>query len=1010
MTGDHNILLNNSVSGADTDDQCKFLDNSNSTIPIAAEWENIPETLIVNSIIGAILFILFVIMTCIAWRRSKNMDDYINQGLITFLYGYRDPERWYVIPRYEFLTHKERHHKHDLEYPNIYVPPKLPLANPIELLAHGHQDYSLDEQSSGQGSLKTLQPTVRSTKSMLISTNQSNSKIDIEKGALKEFRPVSLKSDHSELLFKTAKTIDQMQIVVKKEGSRKDTNDSMAAKSSFITRSVNQFVYPSILTAGELQASCLTRMLNRFFSKFFRVTDSDIIFAKGIDAYEYLLFQRHLIFILFVTNIFCIGIILPVHWLAPDSSSSNVTLASFQRTTIKNMSPDSLYYWAHIISSVCIVVITLYVLNSYRESTIDKNDSQLSRRTLLVGNIPVRQRDRRTLLNVIRKYFPTSTVEAIQFAYDISLLERYQLQLDATLVAKDYCFYQKRKYNTEIMVKQTDVNEDQVCGGLCRLCSFFYICCCFWPLETKQPGTIFYPQRELYYRNKIKETCEHLVKNPSEYAFVTFKTYKKAKRVMEELSRLKAEAMNQKLPPSISSHDNVGKSTSASSRRSRSSATSSASRSTQNPQSDLPETSNNQDPLDPLNDPHIRSIRTPIKSNTHSKQGIDPSIDNDNDKQLNSAEKLEGPLAWSVRYAPHPDNVEYYDLLNIATTSKYTITLLHILMVIIFIFITTPNVILSMLERWSVLNPDETRKKTGFQALVINYISLIVQIITTALLPALVILISKQIPYEDSASKTHSTMWKVYLFLVLMVIIMPSIGMSSAAFLFDKKKINIRCLFPTDNGAYFINYVLSSIFISTLLELIKPIDILSYCFILWTGRSSADFEGGRQFIEREFSVSMQHTGVLLVFSAVMTYAVSCPLIAPAGLIYLLVKHAVDHYHLFYTYFTKKVDKNLKSTITIFVRVALLLMLFQQTIAVSINTGVSYFSLITQIIFWVTLAASLFNCFFDYTSKETMAVKRSRYSREFCACFYLPRVIENLLRTNAIPAHCISRKI
>jgi len=984
---------------------CRLLPSSSS---ILADWENVPETLLLNSVIGFILFVLFSVMTRIAWSRStsrsNNTEDSLDQGLISFLYGYRDPERWYVIPRFEFFCRKDSHHKHELDSTNIYVPPKLPLSNPIGLFAFGslrEDSKSLEDINSGQSKLsKTTALTSSSqapsgSKTDLASrhqparSNATGKEVGEPPVVNQESSSIASPSSISQTQFKTLKDIKGNIMNQGSDGTRPSSGEQT-------------LMYPSILTAEQLQASYLSRKLNRFFSLFFRVTDADIIYAKGLDAYEYLLFQRHLIFIMFITNILCLGVIFPINWFAGVNRSS-----SFQRSTIKNVDVIlySFLHWAHIICSICIVIVTIRILNSYRDSIITKDETQLARRTLLIGNLPVGQRNRVKLIHILERYFSQSKVEAIQFVYDTSRLVHYQMQLDAIIAAKEYCLFYRRRHNQELMVNQAEVNKSQVCGGNCRLCSFFYVCCYHWSREAKQPGVEFYSQQEHHYRNKIKTACEELVSQPSEYAFVTFKSYRHAKMVMSELTRMKTEALNQ------NSRNIYNRSTkTVASRKSldsnESTTTKTIKRAIGNPNVLVVNNTSISDPLDPTNNPHIRSIRSPIvKKSQLTKQATGPT--QSSDEERSALQKLEGPLTWSIRYAPLPDNVSYSDLLRLATTSKYTTAFFQFLMIIIFIFFTTPNVLMSMVERMSVFNPSQ---EGYFEGPVIKYLSVLISIILTALLPVAIIEISKQIPYEDTASKNHSIMWKVYLFLVLMVIVLPSVGMSSAQ-AFINSPLDPLCLFPADNGAYFVNYVLSSVFLSTMLELIKPVDILSYCFILWTSRSSAEYEGGRQYIEREFSVGMQHTNVLLIFSVVMTYSISCPLIAPAGLLYLIVKHAVDHYHLFYVYYTKKVDKNLQNTIDLFVKIALLLMLLQTMVAIFIKTGTSSFALVSQVAFWVTLAVFIFNSFFDYTSRAIlMNTKRTRYQREFCACFYLPRVIEDLLRSDSLPPSCVSRKV
>ena len=986
-------------------DGCNILKNSNESF---AHWEGIPETVMINGTFSFVLFILFLILTHTAWRRSSPEEAIHNQDIVTFLYGYRDPENWYVIPRYEFVRQHERHHQHDPNYPYIYIPPTLPLANPLEALRYEQDTLSGSNSLTNGHSLSSVK-------------NPTQMELGLPAQEAENVAPFG-RDNYLEKGATKSKALPARPIGDRGLGAR--TNSRRAHRS---------FAYPSVLEPKLMQESRLSRQLNRMFSCFFKLSDADLIYARGIDSYEYLLFQRHLILIMLVVNALCLGVILPIHWFAGTVVNQDQFLTtSFQRTTIKNMNANSHFHWAHIVCSAIILIATVQIMNSYKASITARDDTRLSRRTLLIGNIPQDQRDKSKLNRILIDFFDRTPVEAIQFVYDFSALQAYESYLSSAMVAKEYCEAYKAKHDRELMVPKSDVNQRRYCDGYCRLCSFCYICCLYWPYERRVPGSEYYADEERTYREKISKACEKMVKEPTEYAFVTFKTHNQARRVMEELARLKQETFEERKLSSRSRSRSAPETglplKTAKSVDSHISQVVKKQLETAAKVTKFLEAANvYEDPLDPLNDPHVRSIRSPkeIDKRRVAKVVREKRKRDQETREFSSGVKQpvaqgksmptqsrldDGPLLWSVRYAPHPDNVEYDDLRYLARVSKYMGLLFNLLMIVLFLFVTTPNVILSMIERVSIIRPDRAQELTGFQRAAISYLSVILQVIMTALLPSLMTLFSRQIPYEDSSSKNHSVMWKVYLFLVLMVIVMPSIGMSSAQSLFVSD-IDPKCLFPTDNGAYFINYVISSAFLSTVSELIKPTDIVYYYFILWTSRSTAELEVSRQSIEREFSVGLQHTGVLLIFSVVMTYCISCPLIAPAGLLYLVLKHAADHHHLNYTYFTKKVDKSMQGTIVIFVKVALLLMLFQTTVAISLNTGTSYFLLISQIIFWINLAALACNCFFSCSSgtKQTEP-RRGKSKHEFCACFYLPKLVTSLLRLNALPSEFISRRL
>ena len=50
--------------------------------------------------------------------------------------------------------------------------------------------------------------------------------------------------------------------------------------------------------------------------------------------------------------------------------------------------------------------------------------------------------------------------------------------------------------------------------------------------------------------------------------------------------------------------------------------------------------------------------------------------------------------------------------------------------------------------------------------------------------------------------------------------------------------------------------------------------------------------------------------MLLIFALTAAYAVICPIITPFGLFYLIMKHGVDRYNLYYAYKRSKISKQI----------------------------------------------------------------------------------------------------
>lgn len=60
----------------------------------------------------------------------------------------------------------------------------------------------------------------------------------------------------------------------------------------------------------------------------------------------------------------------------------------------------------------------------------------------------------------------------------------------------------------------------------------------------------------------------------------------------------------------------------------------------------------------------------------------------------------------------------------------------------------------------------------------------------------------------------------------------------------------------------------------------------------------------------EFEFGAMYAWMLCVFTVIMAYSITCPIIVPFGLIYILLKHMVDRYNLYFIYLPAKLDKRL----------------------------------------------------------------------------------------------------
>ena len=114
--------------------------------------------------------------------------------------------------------------------------------------------------------------------------------------------------------------------------------------------------------------------------------------------------------------------------------------------------------------------------------------------------------------------------------------------------------------------------------------------------------------------------------------------------------------------------------------------------------------------------------------------------------------------------------------------------------------------------------------------------------------------------------------------------------------------------------------------------------------------------------------------MLLIFAMTMIYSISCPLITPFGLVYMIFKHLVDKYNIYFAYGPSRISKNIHATAVNFVMVSIVLlqicMLFFAVLRQGIEKARSIYSLILMsITLLLCVANAAFKWFKDFSPIE-----------------------------------------
>uniref|UniRef100_A0A8C6VW79 Transmembrane protein 63C n=1 Tax=Nothobranchius furzeri TaxID=105023 RepID=A0A8C6VW79_NOTFU len=267
---------------------------------------------------------------------------------------------------------------------------------------------------------------------------------------------------------------------------------------------------------------------------------------------------------------------------------------------------------------------------------------------------------------------------------------------------------------------------------------------------------------------------------------------------------------------------------------------------------------------------------------------------------------------WGVSYAPAPSDIIWENLSVCGSRWWLRCVLLNILLFLLLFFFTTPAIIVNTMDKFNVTRPMESLRSP----VITQFLPTLLLWMFSVLLPFIVYYSAFFESHWTRSVENQVTMHKCFLLLVFMVIILPSLGLSSLdlffAWLFDvnfldEKEIKFQCVFLPDNGAFFVNYVITSSLIGTSMELLRIPALTVYALRLCFAKSQAERIHSQAY---EFQFGLEYAWTMCIFAVSMTYSITCPIIAPFGLLYVILKHMVDRYNIYYAYVPTKLNQKI----------------------------------------------------------------------------------------------------
>nr|XP_048305246.1 calcium permeable stress-gated cation channel 1 isoform X2 [Myodes glareolus] len=262
---------------------------------------------------------------------------------------------------------------------------------------------------------------------------------------------------------------------------------------------------------------------------------------------------------------------------------------------------------------------------------------------------------------------------------------------------------------------------------------------------------------------------------------------------------------------------------------------------------------------------------------------------------------------WRVAHAPHPKDIIWKHL-SIRRFSWWArFIAINTFLFFLFFFLTTPAIIINTIDMYNVTRPIENLQSP----VVTQFFPSVMLWAFTVIMPLMV--------YFSAFLEAHWT----------------------------------RCVFLPDNGAFFVNYVITAALLGTGMELMRLGSLCTYCTRLFFSRSEPERVHIRKNQAMDFQFGREYAWMLNVFSVVMAYSITCPIIVPFGLLYLCMKHVTDRYNMYYSYAPTKLNEQIHMAAVYQAIFAPLLglfwMLFFSILRVGTLHTITFFSLSSLII-------------------------------------------------------------
>ncbi|ELW49562.1 Transmembrane protein 63A [Tupaia chinensis] len=309
---------------------------------------------------------------------------------------------------------------------------------------------------------------------------------------------------------------------------------------------------------------------------------------------------------------------------------------------------------------------------------------------------------------------------------------------------------------------------------------------------------------------------------------------------------------------------------------------------------------------------------------------------------------------WTVTFAAYPEDICWKNLSIQGLRWWLQCLGINFTLFVGLFFLTTPSIILSTMDKFNVTKPIHALN----DPIISQFFPTLLLWSFSALLPTMVYYSTLLESHWTKSGENWNMMTKIYIFLIFMVLILPSLGLTSAWQVVSEEQ---AC---------------------------KPLSTSS---------------SQNQAFEYEFGA--MYAWMLCVFTVIMAYSITCPIIAPFGLIYILLKHLVDRHNLYFAYLPAKLEKRIHLAAVNQALAAPILCLFWLYFFSFLRLGIKapstlFTFLVVLLTILVCLAYTCFGCFkhlspLNYKTEESASDKGNEAHVPPPFTPYVPRILNSL---------------